>query len=158
MTANASIASTLLFFQRAKPEPTEKDFNTQLGVHFEEILEMMDTIEIKVTKEDPTAQATSDQIMGLFRAVLKDISINLKNGNFIAEVTDRVEFFDSLLDQIVTATGTGYMIDLDMEAGLEEVNASNLSKFDDNGYPILDENRKIIKGPNYFKADLAKLA
>lgn len=45
---------------------------------------------------------------------------------------------------------------MDVPGGFGEVNRSNLSKFGENGEPIFDQNLKLIKGPNYFKADLEK--
>ena len=63
----------------------------------------------------------------------------------------------SLCDQIVTAVGVAHCAGMKIVDGLHEVNRSNWSKFDENGEPILDETRKIIKGPNYTKPDLTLL-
>jgi hypothetical protein len=41
-----------------------------------------------------------------------------------------------------------------MVEAMDEVNASNWSKFVD-GQPIVDANQKIAKGPGYFKANLS---
>jgi len=37
-----------------------------------------------------------------------------------------------------------------------EIQASNMSKLDSDGKPILREDGKILKGPGYFKPDLSK--
>ncbi len=37
------------------------------------------------------------------------------------------------------------------------VHESNMSKLDNNGKPILREDGKILKGPNYVKPDLSNL-
>jgi|SRR6056297_2056375 len=42
-------------------------------------------------------------------------------------------------------------------AAFEEVHRSNMSKLDDNGQPILREDGKILKGPNYAPADMSKV-
>lgn len=39
----------------------------------------------------------------------------------------------------------------------EEVQASNMSKLDENGKPIKREDGKFLKGPNYFKPNLWKI-
>jgi predicted HAD superfamily Cof-like phosphohydrolase len=39
----------------------------------------------------------------------------------------------------------------------DAVHQSNLSKLDDNGKVILREDGKVLKGPNYKKADLKKI-
>ncbi|UNI71482.1 MazG-like nucleotide pyrophsphohydrolase [Burkholderia phage vB_BpP_HN04] len=81
----------------------------------------------------------------------------LKAGECSFRVKNDVLFLDALIDQIVTATGTGYGKGYNMDGALEEVNASNWSKFDGET-PIFQDNdpdKKILKGPNYFKADLS---
>ena len=66
----------------------------------------------------------------------------------------REEFLDGICDQIVTATGVGFMAKMNVAGGFGEVNRSNASKFGENGEPIFDPNLKLIKGPNYFKPNL----
>lgn len=41
-----SIESIELWHKRARPEPTDKDFNVQLGCHLEEVVEMLGTTPI----------------------------------------------------------------------------------------------------------------
>ena len=60
---------------------------------------------------------------------------------------------DSLADQLVTGVGVAHMLRMDIIGALNEVNLSNFSKFVD-GIPQFDANRKIIKGPDYFKPNL----
>ena len=41
--------------------------------------------------------------------------------------------------------------------GIAAVNRSNYSKFDKNGYPIFNEQGKVMKGPDYSPPDLEGL-
>lgn len=150
----SNIKDTVKFFVEAKPEPTGKDFQTQLGCHVEEFVEMLETLEVTATDK---ADSKADQILlkGMI-LMLKGFGEALKSGELVAAVKDRTEFLDGLMDQIVTATGTAYMAGMDPIGALTEVNRSNLSKFDDNGKAILDNNGKITKGPNYFKPNLKR--
>ena len=136
---------TLEWMKRAKPEPSPKDLSTQIGVHFEEVAEMLDQLDHK-------EREISYQI-GSLTARLSHLATMLKQNQGIV-IKDRVEFLDSLADQIVTAVGVAHCAGMDPVGALNEVNRSNFSKFDDNGNPLLDINRKIIKGPNYSKPDL----
>jgi len=45
----------------------------------------------------------------------------------------------------------------DLDEAMNRILASNMSKLDDNGEPIRNEDGKIMKGPNYFKPDLSDL-
>lgn len=75
-----------------------------------------------------------------------------KNGGIM--IKDRVELLDALADQIVTATGIGTFLGMNVPGALAEVNRSNYSKFED-GEPIFNENKKVMKGKDYTPPDLA---
>lgn len=132
-----------LWHKRARPEPTDADFNVQLGCHFEEIEEMMTTI---VTDDEGVWHEVRSQIYALSKL--------LKLGELKVRVDDRKEFLDSIADQVVTGIGAAHCVGMKGAAACERVNASNWSKFDHNGQPIRDANGKIAKGPNYKKPEL----
>ncbi len=141
------IASIAQWFKKAKPEPTTNDLTTQMGVHCEEVVEMLDTL------SGTTPQMTD--IINTARRSLHALAEELKNTNTaFVHTSHKQDFLDSLCDQIVTATGVGVYAGFPIVAALAEVDASNHSKFDENGNPILNAQGKIMKGPNYFKARL----
>jgi len=65
----------------------------------------------------------------------------------------RLSILDALADQIVTATGVGTFLGMNVPGALAEVNRSNYSKFED-GEPIFNENKKVMKGKDYTPPDL----
>lgn len=137
------------WFEKAVPAPTSKNLHTQLGCHFEEMAEMIDTL-------TPSDAETAVLLMQAKDAV-RNLADHLKAGDrrIRLDPQDHVELLDALCDQVVTATGVGHMLSFQTLDALQEVNASNWSKFVD-GQPVFDANRKIQKGPAYFKADLAR--
>ena len=137
------IDNITLWHRRARPEPTEKDFNVQLGCHLEEFVEMLDAL-------------TISGYPGFLKAIdtIEEISEKLKNGTLTISTVDRVNLLDSLADQIVTAVGVGVCAKMDMDAAVEEVNRSNWSKFNYKGFPEFDENGKVKKGEHYRKPNL----
>lgn len=74
-------------------------------------------------------------------------------GSFV--VIDRNALLDALADQIVTATGVGVFLGMNVPGALGEVNRSNYSKFE-NGEPVFNENKKVMKGKDYTPPDLSK--
>lgn len=68
--------------------------------------------------------------------------------------SDRAELLDALADQIVTATGIGTFLGMNVPGALSEVNRSNYSKFV-NGEPLFNENQKVMKGPDYTPPELS---
>lgn len=146
-----SIDSIERWHQRARMNPTDKDFNVQLGCHFEEFVEMLEALELS-NEFGATAGADTSAC-----EAVKALANALKSGVASATVTDRKEFLDSLADQIVTAVGVGHCAGMQMTEACIRVNSSNWSKFDVNGYPMFDANGKVTKGANYRKPDLEGL-
>ena len=70
---------------------------------------------------------------------------------------DLVEVADALADILYVTYGAGHAFGLNLDRCFQEVQNSNMSKLDNNGRPIYDENGKVMKGPNYFKPDLKKI-
>ena len=136
------IDNITLWHKRARPEPTEKDFDVQLGCHIEEFVEMLDSLTIRAEGFDKAIDA------------LEDVANGLKAGTLTVSSVDRGELLDSLADQIVTAVGVGHCAKMDMNAAVQEVNDSNWSKFNYKGFPEFDENGKIKKGEHYRKPNL----
>ena len=136
--------STFTWFATAVPAPARKNFHVQLGVHFEEVKEQLDTIKL---------DAAGEEVLGNAKAAMGALAAMLKKGNTQIEAVDWHDFFDAIVDQRVTGTGLAYMIGADLPGAITEVDSSNESKFVD-GKPIWDENGKIAKGPNYRKANL----
>ena len=68
---------------------------------------------------------------------------------------DLVEVADALTD-ILYNHGAGHAFGINLDKCFEEVQNSNMSKLDNNGKPIYNDNGKVMKGPNYFKPDLSK--
>lgn len=139
-----TIESILKWFRVAKPEPTTRDIATQIGCHFEEVSEMMNAMGFIEIGERVNAFA-SEWKKGEYDCVINGMSKHRK-----------IKLLDALCDQVVTAAGVAEFMGMDFEGGLNEVNASNWSKFNEDGRPDLDENGKIKKGPHCFKPNLEK--
>lgn len=73
---------------------------------------------------------------------------------------DLPETVDGLLDLIYIALGWLLQLGLtpsQINALMQEIHASNLTKADDNGQAILDDDGKVLKSKNYIKADVAAM-
>lgn len=143
-----SIRSIANWHQQARPAPSDKDFNVQLGCHLEEIAEMVETLKFCTEGWEPTPGELT-----LLYSGLKLFADNLKRGAAVAVIRDREAFLDSLADQIVTAVGVGHCADMNVKEATARVDSSNWSKFVD-GKPQFDENGKIAKPTTYRKPDL----
>ena len=69
---------------------------------------------------------------------------------------DLLEVADALTDILYVTYGAGHAFGIDLDKCFNEVQNSNMSKLDENGKPIYNENGKVMKGPNYFKPNLKK--
>ena len=136
------LSDTLKWFELAVPKPTLKSQMVQIGCHFEEVAEMM--VELGNRYESLEVDNLADYYKNMFTDSEHIEPLSLEKG---------IELLDSLCDQIVTASGVGYMFGFDMKSALVEVVRSNWSKFE-NGKPVFDDNGKIKKGANYTPPQL----
>ena len=141
-----------MWHKRARPHPTDPDFNVQLGCHLEEIVEMLECLHF----EHPKFGTSSGGDMTLFR-LIGEMADELKANRIKATVVDRKGFLDSLADQIVTAVGAAHCASMNVSEAVRRVNQSNWSKFDEDGHPYFDDNGKIKKGPRYQPPNLEGL-
>ena len=66
------------------------------------------------------------------------------------------EVADALTDILYVTYGAGYAYGIDLDQCFKEVQRANMSKLDENGKPIYNDQGKVMKGPNYTKPDLSK--
>lgn len=137
-----------LWHERGRPDPTEREFNIQLGCHFEEIGES-----IRCLKSDSRA---TNVLLSEVESFVNALAYGLKSGQMNVRITDRVGFLDGLADQVVTAIGTGHCANMKIVEAIDRVNTSNWSKYID-GRPVFDENGKIAKPAGYKPPQLGDL-
>lgn len=146
METKDSVQDCLDFFTKGFPESGPKNFRTQLGIHLEELAEMLATLD---------GTNTGDSLLiGVLQKAIHDAGEHFKNTEGDVVIRDRIAFLDGVCDQMVTAIGLGRHAHMDIVGAFKEVNRSNNSKFGENGEPLLDKNLKLMKGPNYSKPDL----
>ena len=139
------------WFKAAKPEPTVNDALVQIGCHYEEVAEMA------VALWDGEVQESAENAASEY----KNAASEYRNTDdyfsyFLGDLTEsqRIQLLDALCDQIVTAVGVAYMMGMDIEGALAEVNRSNWSKFE-GGVPVFNEHGKIVKGAEYTPPELS---
>jgi len=139
------LKSILQWQQAAKPTPTIEDACVAIGCHYEEVGEMAEALyDTELLDEASTSAGRYKHKASHYLRAIEQLDEDTK-----------IELLDSICDQITTAVGVAYMLGMDIEGALDEVNKSNYSKFED-GKAVLDENGKIRKGKDYFPPDLTK--
>jgi hypothetical protein len=144
-----TIERTRDWFATAIPHAPDRQLYVQMGVHFEEVGEMIE----ELTPINSLGEALRDNAI----FALAQLATHLKDSQepaLILHEGDRKMMLDALCDQIVTATGVGYFAGMRVPCAMKEVNRSNYSKFDTDGKPVFKDNGKIGKGPNYTEPDL----
>ncbi|RPH05820.1 MAG: phosphoribosyl-ATP diphosphatase [Alphaproteobacteria bacterium TMED93] len=87
--------------------------------------------------------------VALIKEELSELEDAIKDNNL-------VEVADALTDILYVTYGAGHSFGIDLDACFDEVQSSNMSKLDENGKPIYNENGKVLKGPKYFAPNLKK--
>ena len=142
-----TIESIALWHKRARPSPTESQFQVQLGCHLEEVVEQLETIK--------SHNNHTQSLIDLSVLSLTFLSRSLKANTADVLVDDPVGFLDAAVDQIVTSVGVAHCANMDVLGAVKEVNTSNWSKYDEDGMPLFDSFGKIRKGPNYVPPSLS---
>lgn len=119
----------------------------------EQVQEFHETYGLSVKSEpDISCEKTNDLRINLLAEELEELKEALAQG-------DLVETLDALIDLQYVLDGAFLSFGLQsvkMDA-FAEVHASNMSKLGEDGKPITREgDGKILKGPNYFKPDIAQ--
>ena len=140
-----SIASNLLSLKH-KIEQMKKQLNHVEKFH--------DTFGIP-NEYTPKATISNDLIDLRFKLMAEENEEYLeaaKNG-------DLVEVADALGDMMYILCGTilSHGMQHKIEEIFEEIQRSNMSKLGEDGKPIYREDGKVLKGPNYFKPNIAKI-
>ena len=96
---------------------------------------------------------SSDKInklrIDLIKEELEELQEAMKNN-------DLLEVADALTDILYVTYGAGHAFGIDLDKCFDEVQRSNMSKLDENGKPIYNQDGKVMKGPRYFEPNLKK--
>lgn len=98
----------------------------------------------------PTAAIGPDQVT-LRQALIEEEVRELAEA---AEAGDLVGVADALADIVYVAYGTAHVYGIDLDAVLDEVHASNMTKLGADGRPVRRADGKVLKGPGYRPPDV----
>lgn len=105
--------------------------------------------------ENPVANLGKDKNLLRFNLMKEENEEYLEAANN----NDLPEVADALGDMLYILCGT--IIEHGMQHKIEEVfdeiQSSNMSKLGKDGRPVLREDGKVLKGPDYFKPDISKI-
>jgi predicted HAD superfamily Cof-like phosphohydrolase len=118
--------------------------------NFNSVKKFMQTFgqEVKDKAEFPNEKITKLRY-DLILEELNELKIAMEQKNL-------KEIADALTDILYVTYGAGHAFGIDLDNCFNEVQKSNMSKLDNNGRPIFNENGKVMKGPNYFKPNLTR--
>lgn len=83
-----------------------------------------------------------------------DEDSTIENSRIDITNIDKVKLTKELCDLLYVVLGTGVTFGLPLKEAFTEVHRSNMSKLGTDGKPVLREDGKVLKGPNYSPANL----
>jgi predicted HAD superfamily Cof-like phosphohydrolase len=102
-------------------------------------------------RDAPTVAVGSDQVE-LRQALIEEEVAELAAA---ARAGDLIAVADALADIVYVAYGTAHVYGIDLDAVLDEVQTSNMTKLGADGRPIRRADGKVLKGPDYRPPDIA---
>jgi predicted HAD superfamily Cof-like phosphohydrolase len=117
---------------------------------YEEVEDLMNQLQDRFKKS--TCKSRTFLRMKLIFEEYKELCEAMRDGDFVGIV-------DGLTDLRYVVYGTYHEFGLAplSHKAFIEVHRSNMSKLGEDGKPILREDGKVLKGPNFFKPDLASI-
>ena len=109
--------------------------------NFEKVLEFHKAFGA-VIEDKPQWPKRLDLRMDLIREEMQELED-------VVEQRDFIGFVDALADLKYVIYGMEIESGIPSDAVFDEVHSSNMSKLDDQGNPILRDDGKILKGPNF---------
>jgi predicted HAD superfamily Cof-like phosphohydrolase len=112
--------------------------------------------EFHLAYELPVADAPSADLPAGQVALRQDlIDEEVSELRAAAADADLVGVADALADIVYVAYGTALVYGIDLDAVLDEVHASNMTKLGADGRPVRRADGKVLKGPDYRPPDVA---
>ena len=118
--------------------------------NFESVKKFMETFGQEIKEK---ASFPNDKITSLRYDLIKEELGELKEA---MDKKDLKEVADALTDILYVTYGAGHAFGINLDKCFKEVQNSNMSKLGSDGKPIYNDKGKVMKGPDYFKPDLAK--
>tara|TARA_B110000444_G_C18681425_1_gene519931 strand:- start:489 stop:860 length:372 start_codon:yes stop_codon:yes gene_type:complete len=118
--------------------------------NFKKVRIFMETFRQEVKNK---ASFPNDKTVNLRFGLINEELLELKEA---IKQKDLTEIADALTDILYVTYGAGHAFGINLDKCFQEVQDSNMSKLDENGKPIFNEQGKVMKGPNYFKPNLKK--
>ena len=116
--------------------------------NFEDVKKFMKTFGQKVIiKPQFPDEKTVKLRFDLIKEELNELEKAMKEKNL-------QEVADALTDILYVTYGAGCAYGINLDKCFKEVQRANMSKLDNNGKPIYNENGKVMKGPDYSPPNL----
>ena len=101
----------------------------------------------------PLPSAEIDRALAKLRVALLEEEVS--EFATASERSDLIGIADALADIVYVAYGTALTYGIDLDAALQEVHRSNMSKLGSDGLPLIRSDGKVLKSEHYFPPDIA---
>ena len=138
--------TTVSWFEMVDKEKTSQRKSAQMGVHLEEVGEMVSTM---IVASSPNGSEVLQAKLVQLENLLNEVAAEFKTGEVEYSVTDEDDFDDSILDQAVTLAGVANLNNVDFLEKQARVDWANFTKFV-SVIPQYKEGGKVAKGPWFW--------
>jgi hypothetical protein len=151
MTEKTNFRRTADWLAACGKEPSNKQhLATQIGVHLEECMELIDELII-------TGSVADNENLSAAATTIKGVAHRLKQGTTGVNIKNRAKALDALCDSEVTGNGVAFLAGFHKEEADLRVLRSNDSKLNEDGTPVILPGGKIGKSARYVPPFLLDL-
>lgn len=134
------------------PDPNNYNIHNQIALHLEKFSTVLSSL-----KDAGSTQRARDELglaIDVTSHAQKQVAAYTSGSEIVLSDLNRVELLDALCRQIITAVGLAHMLNMDISSALQEVANSDDTVLDDDGNPIFNEQKKVVKSRNYTYPNL----
>lgn len=129
------------------------EFETAFGGPINIYVPDHELVELRFTLIDEEVQEAAEEL-----SVLDDLMDHVRLGHLSPDDENiketKANLTKELADILYVTVGTAVALGLPIQEAFDEVHRSNMSKLGEDGKPILREDGKVLKGPNYTQANI----
>ena len=142
----------ITWFDKTSPHSNEDHTHKQLAKHLEKISGML--VSLKGVGRDYNTREQLSLSADVMSHVQRQIKAGHNGIELVLKDIDTAELLQSLCNQIISSIGVAHALNLDIVGALSELAECNISRFDEEGNPIFNEQMNLVNGPDFTAPDL----
>lgn len=131
-----------------------REFHERFGLPINDLSRALLLFRAELIREEMTEAAEAVEELHATVTALEDQGYAPPSAAYARDIC-RAFVAKELADAVIALYGTALTVGIDLDEAVRLVHASNMSKLAADGKPIVRDDGKVMKGPNYREPDMS---